>query len=218
MLEPIQNHERVTQSAGPTGMCYLRQMSISLVIAIPTLLLLVLNLSVWVTCGIHCYATTKVNCSFAAPQQRQPLLLRLWRVISPSAANTKTATRILATWRHGVVTGLKQGRAIKPLRTTHRSGNPRGSHYTYILQTYSVRNISVDDAVILRTFASERIPVEQQLTIILCFRNTFHTAMVSYCPKGGWTVGNKFVPREGQYVLLQNKIKIKHSQLHLSFF
>ena len=99
-----------------------------------------LHLPVLFTCGIHCYAATKAHYSFAAPQH-QPFLLRLWRVINTSAANSTTTTRNLATWSHGVVTGLKQGRAFRPLCSTQTWQTAQVS--TYIYQTYSVRNISV---------------------------------------------------------------------------
>ena len=89
--------------------------------------------------GIHCYAATKVHYSFAAPQQQQPFLLRLWRVINPSTANATTTTRNLAMLRHGVVTGLKQGRAFK----TRCSTQTWHTAPVTIQHTYSVRNISV---------------------------------------------------------------------------
>ena len=142
LLEPILIHERVTQSTWSTLTCYLRQMLLYLVIAIPTLLLPVLYLSYL---GVESIATPGM------PQQRSITDLPRrninrscfaydgWSILLQPMQQLQ---RVI--WqRKGTVLWHVWSRDEHSTRyIAHRPGTRHRSHHTYTGQTYSVRNIS----------------------------------------------------------------------------
>ena len=151
---------------------------------------------------IRCYVATKFHYSFAASQQLQPFLLRLWWVTNPCTANA--TTRITRQYkRHTTaVTGLKHGRACKPKRY-HTALGTRARCTIHIPDRHTRYDITpyatYYDAVTGRRFYfwmdTSRTTV---LTVVLCFWNTFYTAMALYCPKVEWTVEDRFVLERGK--------------------
>ena len=172
-------------------------------------LLPVLYSSVLFTIGIHRYAATKVHYSFAAPQQHLPFLLRLWRVINPSTANATQLQRVI--WQsHGVVTGLKQGRAFKPLCSTQTWQTAQVSPYIY--QTYWVRNISV--CLMLRRRCDRRYYFWKDTSRTAANYHTLLLKHIPHChgtvlPKGWMNRKTGLCWREAK------RITAKSSQLHL---
>lgn len=91
-----------------------------------------------------------------------------WSIIFHYTANA-TTTRNLATFRHNVMTGLKQGGHTNRTHIADKPWNPRGYHYIYIYirQTYSIRYLlrTLNTTTSLSCFKCERIPDQSNCSL-----------------------------------------------------